>query len=137
MLNKRCFDFGSGQTVTADVDNVVDAASDPVVAFVVAPSAVSGKLLTLAPPSREGYLNAHVVALVHIQIRVHVPLVCAPNRAGHAGPWLFESKHAFNVVSVDFLTRHRVDDGGFDAKEGQRCRSGLGRSNAAQWCNDV
>lgn len=49
VLDERCFNFGSRQTVATDVDDVVDAASDPVVTFVVAPSAVPGKLLTLAP----------------------------------------------------------------------------------------
>lgn len=30
--------------------------------------------------------QAYIVALVHIQVRVHVPLVSAVDGAGHAGP---------------------------------------------------
>jgi hypothetical protein len=44
ILNQCGFDFGSGETVTADVDNVIDTASDPVVTFVVTSSSITSEL---------------------------------------------------------------------------------------------
>lgn len=38
------FDFGGRETMTADVDDVVDAAPNPVVAFMIAASSVSSEL---------------------------------------------------------------------------------------------
>ena len=43
-LDKRRFDLGGGEAVAGHVDDVVDAAADPVIAFVVAGGAVTGKL---------------------------------------------------------------------------------------------
>jgi hypothetical protein len=47
MLDERCLDLGSGQSVTGDVDNVVDTSSDPVVALVVTSGTVSSELCML------------------------------------------------------------------------------------------
>lgn len=44
VLDQRGFDFGGGQTVTGDVDDVVDAAADPVVAVVVTTGSVTCEL---------------------------------------------------------------------------------------------
>lgn len=46
VLDQRCFDFGSGETVAGNVDDVVDAASDPVIAFVITASAITRELGT-------------------------------------------------------------------------------------------
>ena len=86
------------------INHVVDAPADPVVALVVAAGAVAGE----------------VVALVHVQVGVHVALVRLPNGACHARPRLLERQHALDVVAVHLLARHRVNDGRLDAEEGQR-----------------
>ena len=59
----------------------------------------------------------HVVALVHVQVRIHVALVGSPDRTGHARPRLLDRQYAFDVVPLDLLARDRVNDGGFDAEE--------------------
>lgn len=46
VLNQGSLDFGSRQTVTADVHNIIDTAADPVEAFVVTPSTVTSELRT-------------------------------------------------------------------------------------------
>jgi len=44
--HQGAFDFGGTHAVTADVDHVVDAAGDPVVAVLVAPAAIAGEVQT-------------------------------------------------------------------------------------------
>ena len=44
--NERAFDFGRADAVAGDVDHVVDAAGDPVIAVLVAAAAVAGEILT-------------------------------------------------------------------------------------------
>lgn len=44
MLDQGSFDLGGGQAVTRYVDNVVNATSNPVVAFMVAASSVASEL---------------------------------------------------------------------------------------------
>jgi hypothetical protein len=75
-------------------------------------------------------VSTYIVPLVHVQVCVHVTLVCSPDSAGHAGPWLSEGEHTLHVVAVDLLAGYRVDDGGVDAKEGERRRPGLRGCNA-------
>ncbi len=45
--DERRFDFGRAQAVTGDVQDVVHAARDPVVAVFVAPAAVTREILAL------------------------------------------------------------------------------------------
>ena len=47
VLNKGRLDLGRGQAVTADVDNIVNAAADPVEALVVSAGTVSRELRLL------------------------------------------------------------------------------------------
>ena len=42
VLDERCLNLSSRQSVSRNVDDIVDTASDPVVAFVVTTSAVAG-----------------------------------------------------------------------------------------------
>jgi hypothetical protein len=100
------------------VDDIVNPPSDPVVTFVVTSSTVSSKL----PPSAYATncpFSTHVVALVHIQICIHVSLVCTPNGASQTWPWLLKGQHSLDIVSVDLLARDGIDDGRFDAEEGK------------------
>lgn len=52
VLDEGGLDLGGGETVAGDVDDVVDATADPVEAFVVASSTVTGELVKLATVSR-------------------------------------------------------------------------------------
>ena len=47
MLNERCLDLSSRQSVTGDVDYVVDTSPDPVVALVVTSGTISSELQKL------------------------------------------------------------------------------------------
>jgi hypothetical protein len=47
VLDQSGLDLSSGQTVTGNVDNVVDTATDPVVALVVAGSTVASEVVSL------------------------------------------------------------------------------------------
>jgi hypothetical protein len=44
MLNERCLNLRSRQSVSRNVNNVINTASDPVVAFVIASGTVSSEL---------------------------------------------------------------------------------------------
>ena len=44
VLNQGCFDFGGRETVTGDVDNIVDSAPDPIVPFMVTSSPITSEL---------------------------------------------------------------------------------------------
>jgi hypothetical protein len=121
VFDQRRFDLSRAQAVTRNVDDVVHAAADPVVAFGVARGAVA----------RE------VVALVDVEVGVHVALVGAPDGAAHAGPGLLEGQDAFDVVAVDFFAGDGVDDRGLDAEEGEGGGAGFGGSDAGEGRDDV
>ncbi len=70
MRDQRAFHFGSAHAMAGDVDHVVDAADDPVIAVLVAATAVAGE----------------VVADVSREIRLDEALVVALDRAHHARP---------------------------------------------------
>jgi hypothetical protein len=44
MLDKSCLNLGSGQSVTRNVDNIIDTTSDPIVSFVVSASTIASEL---------------------------------------------------------------------------------------------
>jgi hypothetical protein len=79
----------------------------------------------------------HIISLIHIQIRVHIALVGTPDGAGHAGPGLLEGQHTLNIIPVDLLAGHGVNDGGLDAEEGERAAAGLGGSDPGKGRDDV
>jgi len=96
-------------------------------------SELVGQSRLLRKPSEGTY----VYALIHIQVGVHIALVCAPDSASHAGPWLLDGQNSLDIVSVNLLSGDRVDDSRLDTEERQRCATGLGRSNASQGRDDV
>ncbi len=53
VLDEGGFDFGSGETVTANVDDIVDSASDPVVTLVITARAVPRELERVSTARRE------------------------------------------------------------------------------------
>jgi hypothetical protein len=44
VLDESSFDFGGGETVTADVNNVINTATNPVVTLMITSSSVTSKL---------------------------------------------------------------------------------------------
>ena len=70
MRNERALDFGGAEPMSGDVDDVVDAAGDPVVAVLVATAAVTREIF----------------AGVGLEIRIDEALVVAVDRAHLSGP---------------------------------------------------
>jgi hypothetical protein len=121
VVDQGSLDLSGGETVTGNVDNVVNTSADPVVSLVVTGSSVS----------RE------VVSLVDVQVGVHVALVSTPDGTGHRGPGLAESQNSLDVVSDELLTRDGVDNAGVDSEEGEGSRSGLGGSASSEGSDNV
>jgi len=121
VLDQGSLDLSSGQTVTGDVDNVIDTATDPVVTLVIASSTITSE----------------VVSLVDVQVCIHVSLVCTPDGTSHAGPCLLEGQNTLDVVAVELFARNGVDDCGLDAEEGKGSTAGLGRSDTSEGSDDV
>lgn len=74
----------------------------------------------------------YVVALVNIQVCIHITLVRTPNGAGHAGPGLLEGKDTLNVVPGNLLSGDGINNGGLNAEEGKRGTAGLGGGDTTQ-----
>lgn len=143
MFEKSRLDLSGRQTVARHVHNVVDTATDPVVAVVIATSAISGELEGVSRAQWRSSSNnnnnttTYVVTLVDVQVGVHIALVGTPDGASHAGPGLLEGQYTLDVVATDLLTGDGVDDGGLDTEEGQRGTAGLGRSDTTQRSDHV
>ena len=63
MRDQRALDFGGAEAMARDVDHVVDAAGDPVIAVLVAAAAVAGEVL--AGIGREVGVDEALVIAVH------------------------------------------------------------------------
>lgn len=141
MFNERSFDFGGRETVTTDVNNVVNTATDPVVTFVVTTCSITSELGLLAIRNIEATAKipriTHVVVRVHVQVCIHVSLVRTPDSTGHAGPWLLESQHALDIITVDLLARNRVDNGWLDTEEWKGGTSWLGGGHTSERSDNV
>jgi hypothetical protein len=116
MRHKRAFDLGRAHPVAGDVDHVIDAAGDPVVAILVPAAAVAGE----------------VIALVVREIGADEPLRIAPERPHLARPAVLHAQDTLGRGLVDFLTRLRVEQHRLHAEEGGRCRAGLELRRAGQ-----
>lgn len=81
--------------------------------------------------------KTYVIALVHVEIRVHISLVSAIHSSGHARPWLLKGQHTLDVVSVNLVPRYRIDNDRLDAEKGERGAAGLGGSDARKRSDDV
>ena len=108
MRNEGAFDFGGAETMTGDVEHVVDAANDPDVAVFVTTCSVASEI------------PAFEVAPVSLL----VAFLVAPNATQHGRPGLFDDELAL-LVRAD-LVAEVIDDADIDAKEGQRGGAGLG-----------
>ena len=114
MRDQRRFHLGRADAVAGDVEHVVDAAGDPVVAVLVAAAAVAGEVL----------------ALVGREIGLHEALVVAIDRAHLAGPAVGDAE-----IAVGGALQHLalgVDQLRLDAEEGPRRRAGLQVGRAGQ-----
>jgi hypothetical protein len=63
--------------------------------------------------------------------------VCPPDSTSHARPWLLESKHTFDIVTVDLLAGDWVDDRWFDTEEWKRSTSWLRWCYTCKWSDDI
>ena len=102
MRNQRRFHLGRAKPVTGDIDHVVDAASDPVIAVLVTTAAVASE----------------VFAGIGAEISVHEPLVIAVNRAHLARPRVGNAQIAAHGAFQHLALG--IDDLRYHAKERQR-----------------
>ena len=91
MGDEREFDLRRAEPVAGDVDHVVDAAGDPVIAVGVAPAAVAGE----------------VVAGIGGEIGLHEALVVAIDRAHLPRPGIRDAQIAGGGAGQHLARRHR------------------------------
>jgi hypothetical protein len=109
-------DLSSRQTVSRDVDHVVDTTANPVVSVVVTASAISSE----------------VVTLIDVEVSLLIPVVGSPDSTSHARPGLLEGQNTLDIVTVNLFARNRVDEGRLDTEERQRATARLGGSDSSQ-----
>jgi hypothetical protein len=98
VLNQSSLNLGGRETVTADVDDIVDTASDPVESLMVTGSTITSELsftlLAFFSSSSLSHIRvlkgtrrySYVVALVYVKVGVQVSLVAAVDGTSDAGP---------------------------------------------------
>src|SRR5262245_35168431 len=101
MRNERALDLGGAEAVSRDVQHVIDAAGDPVVAVLVALRTVAGE----------------VAAGESLEVRVDEALVIAEHRAHLAWPAVGDHEVAFGHALERLALA--VDDRRLDAEERQ------------------
>lgn len=83
------------------IDHIVDTPADPVVTFVVSASPIPRKLIM---PVRQqlhcSFGATHIIAFVHVEVGIHVALMCSPNSASHAGPRFFDCQNTLHIIAV-------------------------------------
>lgn len=114
-------DLSSGQSVTRDVDDIINTSTDPVVSLVITSSAITSE----------------VVSLVDVEVGVKETLVGSPDGTGHRWPWVLDGKDTLDIVSLNLDTGDWVDDGWGDTKEWEGSGSWLGWGDTSEWGNDV
>ena len=114
MGDKGRLDLDRRKPVARDVEHVVDAAHDPVVAVAVAACVVAGEVLAL---------NFRPIDFL-------VTLVVSPDATQHAGPWVGDGEHAA-LVDADFLAA-LIDDLGDHPRQRLGAASRLGGDGAGQ-----
>mmetsp|Transcript_5192 Transcript_5192/g.12396 ORF Transcript_5192/g.12396 Transcript_5192/m.12396 type:complete len:263 (+) Transcript_5192:422-1210(+) len=124
MGNKGRLDLGCSDAVTTDVDDIVHAAGDKVIAFGVAHDTVTGK----------------VVALVGFQIHREVSIVSAQAGSGHSGPGLSDGQNTFRnaiLIGLHNFSTCRIQDHGIDTVAWQGTRSRLHGRDSGQIGDNV
>src|SRR5262247_345985 len=107
MRDQRGLDLSGAEPVAGDVDDVVDAARDPVVAVLVTPAAVAGEIL----------------ARIGLEIGVDEALVIAEHRAHLSGPAVGNAEIAGRGALLHLALG--IDDLWDDAEERPRRRARL------------
>mmetsp|Transcript_17377 Transcript_17377/g.56878 ORF Transcript_17377/g.56878 Transcript_17377/m.56878 type:complete len:544 (-) Transcript_17377:204-1835(-) len=102
MRHERALHLGRADAVAGDIDHVVDAPSDPVVAILVAPCAVAAKVVP-----REGG-----------EVRGFISRVIAEERAHHARPRRFDAQQP--LARPLKLVALFIEDDGLHAEERER-----------------
>lgn len=121
-----------------DVDNIINTAADPVESLVVSASTVTSELQVVSNSTDKLWGRCtHVVTLIHIQVCVHITLMCAVYCTCHAGPCLLKGEDTLHIVTVDLLARHRVDNCRLNTEERERRRARLRRGHARKGSNNV
>ncbi|MPL84631.1 hypothetical protein SDC9_30596 [bioreactor metagenome] len=116
MGDKRGFDFGRAHAVTRDVDHVIDAAGDPVIAVLVAPAAVAGE----------------VIAAILGEIGLLEAFVIAPEGAHLARPAVRDAQHALAFGLADAHRGLRIEHHRLHPEERVGGRARLRRRRARQ-----
>lgn len=117
--DQGAFDLGSTDSVTGHVDDVVYSTLDPVVTFVV---------------SRDSIAVVEV-SRVRLEIGFDVTSVISIDGTCQGWPRLLADDNTFNIVSFQKLAGRRVQETDVVTQEGERCRSGLGRSRTGDRSN--
>lgn len=120
VLDQSRLDFSGTQTVTRDVDDIVDTTLDPDVAVLVPSSTVAGEV--------EAGIRAHV--------GFEVTLVVAPDGTGDRGPWVSESQNTLDAVAFELLAGRSVENDGVDTPEGNGGGAGLGGDGTGEGSDD-
>src|SRR5258707_6615555 len=107
MRHQRALDLGGAEPVAGDVDHIVDAAGDPVIAVGIAPAAVAGE----------------VFAGIRLEIGVDEALMVAIDRAHHSRPGIDDAEVA-GRGALEHLSLS-IDDLRNDAKKWLRGRARL------------
>ena len=115
MRDQRALDFRGAEAMAADVDDVVDAAGDPVVAVGIAAAAVAGE----------------IHAGIGLEIGVDEALVVAVHRAHLPGPRIEQHQVAFGLA-FEQSRRSASTSAGCTPKNGLRRRARLGVGHARQ-----
>ena len=102
--------------MAGDVDDVVNATRDPVIAVLITTAAVA----------------CEVVILVVGEIGLFEPLMIAPDGAHLRGPTVFHAEHAFGGCVMDFLAGGWLKNNRLNAEEGEGRRAGFGRCRTGQ-----
>lgn len=110
----RRLDLGGGQTVTGDVDDIVNTSLDPVVAVLV-------------PSTR---VTEEEVSRVGTEVGVEVSLVVAVDGTSNSGPRTLGNKDTLDVSALENLAVGRVEDCDVDTEEGESGGSWLGSDTA-------
>ena len=113
------FDFLGAQAMAGDVDDVIDAAEDAVVAVGGKHGAVGGVVRPIAPVFALRILAVFFVVLIDEAFRA------APDRLHDAGPWIANADVSrFAGAGFDFFSVFIPDDG-IDAEDGGAGAAGL------------
>ena len=117
MLNKSGLDLRCGESVSGDIHNIIHTTSNPVVAFMISASAVASELQDVSRAAKTKTELNYVIALVHVEIGIHVTFMSTPYGSSHARPWLLNSQNTLYIVAMYFFPGDWVNDRGLDAKE--------------------